>query len=74
MNMNKNVELKGKSVTHYNCVLCGNELSEKDYFRCDDLCSDCRRDNYDLLSRDYTDTYGLNKIDEILISKVRKGK
>ncbi len=71
--MSKNVKINSNNVVHYNCISCGKELTKKEYYNCDDLCTDCRRKHYNRLHRDYTDRYGHNKVDEILINK-RKAK
>ena len=71
--MIKNIKINSSNVNHYNCISCGKELTKKEYYNCDDLCNECRRKHYGSIHRDFTDRYGQNKVDEILINK-RKGK
>lgn len=64
-------ELKGHSITTYCCIECGKELSKDEYFTGFDLCKKCNRKLFG--RKEYTDIWGNNKIDAILVDKVRKG-
>lgn len=70
--MLKSVKINGDSKSIYDCVLCGKKLTQKEYFAASDMCTECRRENYHRFNRDYVDSYGNNKIDVILINKIRK--
>lgn len=72
----KSIKIRNNNVIYYNCVSCGKELTEREFYMCDDLCTDCRREHYSRLdNRDYQDKNGYNKIDDILVGKFNgKGK
>lgn len=61
----------GHKVTVYECVICGKELGRDEYFTGFDMCKRCNRKKYD--KKEYTDKWGNNKIDVILVDKIRKG-
>lgn len=70
--MEKNIKIKGSNKAHYNCISCGKELTKDEYCMCDDLCKTCRREYYYKFDEDYIDRYGNNKIDNILVDKVKR--
>ena len=54
----------------YNCYVCGKKLNKYDYCKADDMCSVCRGSRFN--SNNYVEKDGTNKIDMILVDKIKK--
>lgn len=70
INIGNRVEVNGENISAHNCLVCGEQLTLKEYTYGKDECVECRTVNRPEQHKGYVSVDGANNIDEILLNKV----
>ena len=68
------VEIEGNNEPIRECTICHKELNQREYLEASGYCQPCRKRRYNTGKNSGRNVLGENRIDDILIKKMRGGE